>query len=81
MSMFPKGVPRFARAVCEWFYAEVRKNRRERGPVVAWTWNKGEKEMIVTYWAWSYAHHVLGDREHGIWVTHLWATYVHPEEK
>jgi len=35
--------------------------------------------MIVLFWAWSYAHHVLEDREHGVWAVRLWSTYVHPK--
>jgi hypothetical protein len=35
--------------------------------------------MIVTFWAWSWAKHVLKDSEHGIWAARLWAVYVHPE--
>jgi hypothetical protein len=79
LSTFPEGVPRLSRAVCEWFYAEVRKDRRVREPVMAWTRDTKEREMIVTYWAWSYAYHVLGDKEHGVWAERLWAIYSHPE--
>jgi hypothetical protein len=54
-TMFPEGVPRFGRGVCDWFYVQVRRGRLDREPVMVWIGEKSKKEMIVTFWAGSYA--------------------------